>query len=213
MKIKPFTVFNTQLWLLIFLYKSKNENEMIISFFHNWYICINKKLKCLWNAMPPAATKYEKGIFSAKVTVKVTRSLALVLFERASLVECKCQIWSLYLQRFKSYSKLKLTIGRQTVQKQYAPSTWGTKKMKSVWGTHKSYVHIPVAEALIVKWGCHYSVTTKTVYSANRQMYRLQTTEILIAKGCPAQLYWPSSAVSCLGLEMNILLYIFFSKS
>ena len=46
--------------------------------------------------MPPAATKSKKAIFSTKVKVKVTRSLTLVSFERASLVEYACQIWSLY---------------------------------------------------------------------------------------------------------------------
>ena len=42
--------------------------------------------------MPPAATKSEKAIFSTKVKVKVTRSLTLVSFERASLVEYARQI-------------------------------------------------------------------------------------------------------------------------
>ena len=37
-------------------------------------------------SMPPAATKFEKAIFSYKVKVKVTRSLTLVSFERASLL-------------------------------------------------------------------------------------------------------------------------------
>ena len=37
--------------------------------------------------MPPAATKSKKAIFSFKVKVKVTRSLILMSFERASLVE------------------------------------------------------------------------------------------------------------------------------
>ena len=49
--------------------------------------------------------KSKKAIFSTKVKVKVTRSLTLVSFERASLVEYACQIWSLYLLRFKSYSE------------------------------------------------------------------------------------------------------------
>ena len=42
--------------------------------------------------MPPVATKSKKAIFSFKVKVKVTRSLTLVSFERASLVEYACQI-------------------------------------------------------------------------------------------------------------------------
>ena len=44
-------------------------------------------------SMPPAASaKTEKAIFSMKVKVKVTRSLTLLSFERASLVEYACQI-------------------------------------------------------------------------------------------------------------------------
>ena len=40
----------------------------------------------------PGGNKVEKVVFSFKVKVKVTRSLTLVLFERASLVEYACQI-------------------------------------------------------------------------------------------------------------------------
>ena len=53
----------------------------------------------------PGGNKVEKAIFSFKVKVKVTRSLTLVSIERASLVQYACQIWSLYLLRFKSYSE------------------------------------------------------------------------------------------------------------
>ena len=52
----------------------------------------------------PGGNKVQKAIFSFKVKVKVTRWLTLVLFERALLVEYACQIWILYLLRFKSYS-------------------------------------------------------------------------------------------------------------
>ena len=52
---------------------------------------------CETLTMPPAATKSEKAIFRAKVKVKVTTSLTLVSFERASLVEYAYQIWSFYL--------------------------------------------------------------------------------------------------------------------
>ena len=45
----------------------------------------------------PGGNKVKKAIFSFKVKDKVTRSLTLVSFERASLVEYACQIWSLYL--------------------------------------------------------------------------------------------------------------------
>ena len=70
---------------------------------------------CLWNIMTPAATESEKAVFSTKVKVKVTRSLTFMSFERTSLSEYICQIWSLYLLRFKSYSEmLKLTTDKQT---------------------------------------------------------------------------------------------------
>ena len=51
----------------------------------------------------PGGNKGKKAIFSFKVKVKATRSLTFVSFERASLVEYACQIWSPYLLRFKSY--------------------------------------------------------------------------------------------------------------
>ena len=53
----------------------------------------------------PGGNKVQKAIFSFKVKVKVTRSFTLVSFERASLVEYVCQIWSLYLLLFKSFSE------------------------------------------------------------------------------------------------------------
>ena len=53
----------------------------------------------------PGGNKVQKAIFSFNVKVKVTRSLTLLSFERVSLVEYACQIWSLYLLRFKSYSE------------------------------------------------------------------------------------------------------------
>ena len=56
-------------------------------------------------AMPPAATKSKKLFLASRSKFKVTRSLTLVSFERASLVEYACQIWSHYLLRFKSYSE------------------------------------------------------------------------------------------------------------
>ena len=61
---------------------------------------------CLWNTgYAPGGNKVKKAIFSFKVKVKVTRSLTLVSFERAPLVEYACQISSLYLLRFKNYSE------------------------------------------------------------------------------------------------------------
>ena len=64
-----------------------------------------KKSRCVCEKL--CGNKVQKAIFSFKVKVKVTRSLTLVSFERASLVEYACQIWSLYLLllQFKSYSK------------------------------------------------------------------------------------------------------------
>ena len=53
----------------------------------------------------PDSNKVQRDIFSFKVKVKVTKSLTLVSFKRASLAEYACQIWSLYLLRFKSYSE------------------------------------------------------------------------------------------------------------
>ena len=47
----------------------------------------------------PSGNKVQKAIFSFKVKIKVTRSLTLVSFQRVSLVEYACQIWSLYLLR------------------------------------------------------------------------------------------------------------------
>ena len=53
----------------------------------------------------PGGNKVQKAILSLNVKVKVTRSLTLVSFERASLEEYAYQIWSLYLLRFKGYSE------------------------------------------------------------------------------------------------------------
>ena len=73
-----------------------------------WFIQLyfqNSRGVCETLQYAPSRNKVEKAIFSFKVKVKVTRSLTLVSFERASLVEYACQIWSLYLLRFKSYSE------------------------------------------------------------------------------------------------------------
>ena len=66
-----------------------------------------KKSRCVWETLQYAlgGNKVQKAIFSFKVKIKVTRSLTLVSFERASLVEYACQIWSLHLLQFKSYSE------------------------------------------------------------------------------------------------------------
>ena len=54
--------------------------------------------ECPWQQQSP-----KLAFFSIKVMVKVTRSFALVSYERVSLVEYACQISSLYLLQFKSY--------------------------------------------------------------------------------------------------------------
>ena len=68
-------------------------------------ICFQEISRCVWETLQyaPGGNKVQKAIFSLKV--KVTRSLTLVSFERASLVDYACQIWRLYLLRFKSYSE------------------------------------------------------------------------------------------------------------
>ena len=60
---------------------------------------------CLWNTLCPRWQQSPKSYFSFKVKVKVTKSVTLLSFERASLVEYACQIWSLYPLHFKSYSQ------------------------------------------------------------------------------------------------------------
>ena len=80
-----------------------------------------------------AATKSKKLFFSFKVKVKVTRSFTLISFERVSLVEYACQIWSLLsLTVQKLIAKVKVDnrqTDRQIGQKQYAPDhlIWGIK--------------------------------------------------------------------------------------
>ena len=65
-----------------------------------------------YDVISPLRHRYAKDplcvtrlILSFKVKVKGTRSLTLVSFERVLLVEHACQIWSLYLLLFKSYSE------------------------------------------------------------------------------------------------------------
>ena len=53
----------------------------------------SKSKVCLLNTdNAPGGNKVQNAIFRAKVKVKVARSLTLVSFERASLVEYACQI-------------------------------------------------------------------------------------------------------------------------
>ena len=53
-----------------------------------------QKSRCVCETLQyaPGGNKVQKAIFSFKVKVKVKKSLTLVSFERASLVECACQI-------------------------------------------------------------------------------------------------------------------------
>ena len=71
---------------------------------NDWHV---KKSRCVCETLQyaPGSNKVPKAIFSFKVKVKVTRLLTLMPFERASLVEYACQIWSLYLLWFKIYSE------------------------------------------------------------------------------------------------------------
>ena len=64
-----------------------------------------KQSRCVCEILCPCDNKIQKAIFSFKIKVKVTRSLTFISFERVSLVEYACQIWCLYLLRFKSYSE------------------------------------------------------------------------------------------------------------
>ena len=51
-----------------------------------------KKSRCVCETLCPRRQKSMKKVFFAKVKVKVTSSLTLVSFERASLLEYACQI-------------------------------------------------------------------------------------------------------------------------
>ena len=55
-------------------------------------VCRDKNQGVFVKHYAPGGNKVQKAIFSFKVKVKVTRSLTLVSFERASLVEYACQI-------------------------------------------------------------------------------------------------------------------------
>ena len=66
---------------------------------------IVKKIKvCLWNTMP-RQQQSQKLFLASKSKSRSRGNWPLVSFERISLVEYACQIWSLYLLWFKSYSE------------------------------------------------------------------------------------------------------------
>ena len=110
-----------------------------------WSLCVamlnrrhkneNKNQVVLVKHYAPGGKKVQKAIFSTKVT----RSLTLVSFERASIVEHACQIWSLCLFTYGSKAIANVKVdnrqkdrqtNKQTGQ-QYAPdhSIWGIKKI------------------------------------------------------------------------------------
>ena len=102
-------------YFLIYEYHDIYSNKWTFWHSHTWTLIDltplwvpDRKIKgCLWNTTicPQRQQNRKKAIFSFKVKVKVTRSLTLVSFERASLVEYAIQIKCLYLLRFKSYSE------------------------------------------------------------------------------------------------------------
>ena len=74
-------------------------NYILDIFLSNWKQDVFVKRKC------PDSHKVRNGYFYYEGPVKVTRSLTLMSIERASFAEYSCQIWSLRLLWFKSYSK------------------------------------------------------------------------------------------------------------
>ena len=63
-----------------------------MTFSQGHYIPLDKIQGVFVKHYAPGCNKVQKAIFSFKVEIKVTRSLTLVSFERASLVEYACQI-------------------------------------------------------------------------------------------------------------------------
>ena len=72
----------------------------------------------------------------SKVTVKVTRSLALVPFERDWLAEYACQIWSLYLAGLKGHGPLE-SVSRR------AQRSWSLLKSLPHTVTDKTKIRTP----------------------------------------------------------------------
>ena len=60
---------------------------------------------CETLTMPPAATKSKKLFLASRSKSRSQGHWPWCHLERASLAEYACQIWSLYLLRFKSYSE------------------------------------------------------------------------------------------------------------
>ena len=137
--------------------------------------------------MPPSATKSKLTIFIINIMVKVTRSLTLASFEKVSLVEYTCQIWSLCLLRLKVTAKVKVFLSRSyrvtnrhdktrcsriplREQKQqnvfvrnYAPG--GNNVLKAIFSEKvifkvtRSYLDLCVNKKGIISWVCMQSIS------------------------------------------------------
>ena len=81
-----------------------NHAEARVAFLVFWSAQKQKSM-CVCETLCSRRQHSPKSYFSFKLKVKVTTSLTLVSFERASLAGYRFQIWSIYLLRFKSYSK------------------------------------------------------------------------------------------------------------
>ena len=80
-----------------------NTNEFTFEGHH--LIHFKQKQDVFVKYYAPGDNKVRKKYFSLKIKVNVKKSLALVSFERPSLVEYAFQIWNLYLLWFKSRSE------------------------------------------------------------------------------------------------------------
>ena len=65
----------------------------------------NMKMHVFLKRYASCGNKNQKPVLSTNIIVKLTRSLTLVSLERVLLIEYAFQIFSVYLVRFKSYSK------------------------------------------------------------------------------------------------------------
>ena len=97
-----FLTSHTCSWLMLLRWKILDKNFV---FKCSKDFSFKIKPVCLLNTKAPGNNKVQNWLFLVLVMVKVTSSFTLVSFERVSLVEYVCQIWSLYLSRFKSYGQ------------------------------------------------------------------------------------------------------------
>ena len=78
---------------LMQVFIKKMEGKYIIFVLHSFAVKVEQsEIHVFVKHYAPVATKSELAIFSTKVKVKVTRSLTLVSFQRATLAEYACQI-------------------------------------------------------------------------------------------------------------------------